>query len=140
MFDKKGGTVKFIDFGLACQLKAGSNEVAGTPYYLAPEVLTGFYGFECDIWSLGVVLYQLMSGRMPFVGNSSYDLFRAIKEDDVDMPYHFNDNLKDLIEKMLKKNPKERITPKDALNHPWIKSTAEDDLDDEAYTAIMNRL
>ena len=46
MFDKKGGTVKFIDFGLACQMKKAKEnlDLAGTPYYLAPEVLTGKYG------------------------------------------------------------------------------------------------
>ena len=57
VFDKKDGTVKFIDFGLACQMSRGELDIAGTPYYLAPEVLTGYYDQACDIWSLGVVLY-----------------------------------------------------------------------------------
>lgn len=70
MFDKPGGTVKFIDFGLACQMTNGGLDIAGTPYYIAPEVLEENYGAPCDIWSLGVVLYQLMSGQMPFDGNS----------------------------------------------------------------------
>lgn len=62
MYDKVGGTVKFIDFGLACQMKRGCNDVAGTPYYMAPEVISGDYGPKCDIWSIGVVLYQLLTG------------------------------------------------------------------------------
>ena len=80
MFDKKGhgGTVKFIDFGLACQFKPGQKDLAGTPYFIAPEVLSGNYGYECDVWSMGVVLYMMMTGEMPFDGNNQKELFRAI--------------------------------------------------------------
>ena len=71
MFDVDGGTVKFIDFGLACQMKTSCvSELAGTPYYIAPEVIDENYGKKADIWSLGVVLYFLMSGKLPFVANN----------------------------------------------------------------------
>ena len=70
MFDKPNGTVKFIDFGLACQMSGGEKELAGTPYYIAPEVIVENYGKECDVWSLGVVLYFMMSGKLPFVANN----------------------------------------------------------------------
>lgn len=96
MFDKPGGTVKFIDFGLATQMK-GKKEIAGTPYYIAPEVLKMTYGTECDIWSLGVVLYQLMSGKFPFDGRSQFDLFKNIKNKEPKIPSHFSADLKDLI-------------------------------------------
>ena len=66
------GSIKLIDFGFAIvsNRKKAHLDVAGTPYYIAPEVLSGQYGKQCDIWSLGVVLYQLLTGDMPFDGNS----------------------------------------------------------------------
>jgi len=64
--------------------------VAGTPYYIAPEVLTGYYGKECDIWSLGVVLYQLLTGNMPFDGNSTREVFDKIRRGKFVIPEHIS--------------------------------------------------
>ena len=66
------GNIKIIDFGFALvsAAKKAELDVAGTPYYIAPEVLTGKYGKACDIWSLGVVLYQLLTGEHVFDGRS----------------------------------------------------------------------
>lgn len=97
MFDSAGGTPKFIDFGLAIQMDSSILELAGTPYYLAPEVIDENYGAECDIWSLGVVLYQLMSGDVPFDGNSYEELFSNIKHSAPQMPSHFSKDMRDII-------------------------------------------
>lgn len=143
MLDHKDGTVKFIDFGLACQMSRGAKDIAGTPYYLAPEVLTGFYGYECDIWSLGVVLYQLLSGRMPFDAKTQEDLFDKIQSKNVHMPKHFSAELKDLLNQMLIKEPRKRIKPGDAIEHPWIKSAIageHHEVNDQAFDEVMDRL
>ena len=100
-------TVRLIDFGLSKASKSGKtlSTVAGTPYYMAPEVLEGAYSKKADIWSLGVLLYTLVSGYLPFQGGNAAEVFRKIKEAE----FHFNhkefesvsDECKDLIRKLL---------------------------------------
>lgn len=60
--------------------------VAGTPYFISPEVLNGNYGKECDIWSLGVVLYLMITGKYPFDGNSRAEVFSKIQKGNIVFP------------------------------------------------------
>lgn len=93
--------------------------IAGTPYFIAPEVLNGDYGKECDIWSIGVVLYMLLSGGYPFLGNGRAELFKKVQKG----KFHFehppfskvSDSCKDLIRKMLCVDPKKRLTATQCL-------------------------
>jgi calcium-dependent protein kinase len=62
--------------------------VLGTAYYIAPEVLTGNYNEKCDIWSIGVILYILLSGEPPFSGNTDKDIIERVRKGS----YHFNSN------------------------------------------------
>ena len=112
----ESGSVRLIDFGLSKASKTNRNltTVAGTPYYMAPEVLEGNYSSQADIWSLGVLLYTLVSGYLPFQGQTSAEVFRKIKEAD----FHFNhiefesvsNECKDLITKLLVPNSKRRLS------------------------------
>jgi calcium-dependent protein kinase len=63
-------SLKLIDFGFAKEVDRdqGLKSILGTPYYISPDVLTGDYGLPCDVWSIGVVLYILLSGIPPFHG------------------------------------------------------------------------
>ena len=80
-------TVRLIDFGLAVTSQSRNlTAVAGTPYYMAPEVIKGKYGKQSDLWSLGVVLYTLVSGYLPFQGETQQALYEKI----VNADYHFN--------------------------------------------------
>lgn len=74
------GELKLIDFGLS-KRQEGTKKmktIAGTPYYMAPEVLDGQYDTKCDTWSLGVLLYVFMSGYLPFQGENRNDVFYKI--------------------------------------------------------------
>ena len=118
------GEVKLIDFGFAIHqhLKKANMDVAGTPYYIAPEVLSGNYGKECDLWSLGVVLYQMLTGIMPFDGNSQEEVFGKIKRGKFAFP---NDDLsakvKDLIKRMITVDVNTRATMAQCMSHAWFQ-------------------
>lgn len=80
--------IKLIDFGFAtkCNDRERLKGKIGTPYYVAPEVLKGTYGKECDMWSLGIMTYYMLIGDPPFNAESDSELFETIIMTDV--PYH----------------------------------------------------
>ena len=123
MFDASG-EIKLIDFGVSKVTEHGHETRAiGSPIFMAPEVWDGDYGKECDMWSLGISLYQLLTGEYPFMGKDVKKLGKVIHAGKFTFPKNcdLTDDCKDLIHKMLKVDPKERITIPDALDHPWIK-------------------
>ena len=77
----KVSNIRLIDFGLAHRAENVISEMVGTPYYIAPEVIKKQYGLKCDIWSLGVILYVLLSGYLPFSGDTAEEVFGKIETD-----------------------------------------------------------
>ena len=73
----------------------------GTPYYLAPEVLHGDYSKECDCWSLGVIMYVVLSSYLPFHGNNQAEVYQAVKKGEFTFEHEefasFHPSAKDLI-------------------------------------------
>lgn len=92
---------------------------------MAPEVFSGKYTEKCDIWSLGVVLYQLMTGKYPFDGFNVNKIAEAILYGNFKAP-NVSKNLKDLLSRMLEKDPKKRISLDEILSHDWIVSNVSD--------------
>ncbi|KAK3243826.1 hypothetical protein CYMTET_46541 [Cymbomonas tetramitiformis] len=118
-------SLKLIDFTIAAYARdCPLCDVVGTASYVAPEVLRGEYGMEVDIWSAGVTLFAMLSGELPFEGPTENDLYgnilRAAYNLEAD-PWHvISVPAKDLISKMLVKNPADRITATEVLKHPWL--------------------
>ena len=75
--------MKIIDFGTAIPFdkdgKRKITEILGTPYYIAPEVLSRHYNEKCDIWSIGVITFMLLSGKAPFYGDDDEAIFDMVK-------------------------------------------------------------
>ncbi|GLI63029.1 hypothetical protein VaNZ11_005889, partial [Volvox africanus] len=136
--------LKMIDFGLATYCKPGQllTDRAGSPLYVAPEVLKQSYGQPCDVWSTGVVAYQLLAGRFPFededqglllstldvLGRKHFtnkEVFFAILYGDLDFsrsPWDvISPAAKEFVSSLLQRDPSIRPTAAEALNHPWLQ-------------------
>ncbi|KAL6893932.1 hypothetical protein ACP4OV_008030 [Aristida adscensionis] len=118
--------LKTIDFGLSMFFKPGEMfaDVVGSPYYVAPEVLLKHYGREVDVWSAGVIIYILLSGVPPFWDESEQGIFEQVLKGDLDFSSEpwpsISESAKDLVRKMLIRDPKKRLTAHEALCHPWV--------------------
>ncbi|KAL8577458.1 hypothetical protein ACOMHN_021910 [Nucella lapillus] len=124
--------IKVTDFGLSKFVDAGSmmKTFCGTPTYLAPEILvtagTGAYTKAIDCWSLGVILFIMLSGYPPFSDErKDMDLPKQIMGGHYTFPKQYWEDVStdavDLMKKLMTVDPKKRITLSDALNHPWLK-------------------
>lgn len=119
--------LKSIDFGLSVFFKPGEtfSDVVGSPYYVAPEVLRKHYGPEADVWSAGVILYILLSGVPPFWAETEQGIFEQVLQGQLDFSSEpwpaISESAKDLIRKMLVRNPKKRLKAHQVLCHPWIQ-------------------
>ncbi|CAL9235132.1 unnamed protein product [Arabidopsis halleri] len=121
--------LKAIDFGLSIFFKPAQrfNEIVGSPYYMAPEVLRRNYGPEIDVWSAGVILYILLCGVPPFWAETEEGIAHAIVRGNIDFerdPWpKVSREAKELVKNMLDANPYSRLTVQEVLEHPWIRNS-----------------
>ena len=148
--------IKIIDFGYSLDLGVQMTEdekdllspmIMGTFAYTAPEQIEHLNDFdnqfklESDMWSLGVIIYFLVSGMHPFRGFDSKDLFQKISSCDYDFdPEHLwqdiSDECKNLIEGLLEPNVTKRLTPDKALKHPWLANQEHSSLSEEISSRL----
>uniref|UniRef100_H2ZG80 non-specific serine/threonine protein kinase n=1 Tax=Ciona savignyi TaxID=51511 RepID=H2ZG80_CIOSA len=118
--------LKLIDFGLCAKPKGGMSDqlytCCGSPAYAAPELIAGksYMGNEADLWSMGVLLYALLNGFLPFDDDNIGMLYRKIKSGKYDTPDWLSSESLILLKQLLQVDPKRRITVDELLNHVWI--------------------
>ncbi|KAE9413738.1 hypothetical protein Angca_003659, partial [Angiostrongylus cantonensis] len=117
--------LKVIDFGLCAKPSSLSRPLdtcCGSPAYAAPELIAGkaYLGNEADIWSMGVLLYALLCGSLPFEDENMQLLYRKIARGNYSEPEWLSPSSRTLLRSMLQVNPQYRITVKQLLDHPWI--------------------
>ena len=147
LFNENRETVKLIDFGMSKILQdenALMNTKLGTPYYISPEVLTGKYDKGCDMWSIGVITFVLLTGEPPFCGRNAAELFKKIKTCDYDFVQPIWQSTSRVAQKfiqaLIEPNVEQRLTVEQALNHPWMTNIGQPFSVDAASAQVFARL
>lgn len=121
---KEGNIIKICDFGWCVQTDFNQyrNTFCGTLEYMAPEMIQNqAHNHTLDVWSLGILLYELVHGRAPFTGQNPRDISEKIMKGVVRFKPGVTDDYKDLVNKILKYEPSERIPLIKVFDHPWVK-------------------
>lgn len=122
----KDKNIKVADFGMAAW-QAGERMLetsCGSPHYASPEIVAGkaYHGSASDIWSCGIILFALITGRLPFDDDNIRVLLLKVKTGIFEMPNEVQGHARDLLYRMLEKDPERRITMPDILVHPFFTS------------------
>ena len=120
-------TLKICDFGFARHFKTDMmfGTICGSPLYMAPEIMSkNKYGNKVDLWSLGVIIFEMLYGTVPFKGKNIIELIKNIDTKLVVFPSNFNvtTDCKLLLNNLLQKNPKNRLEWDDLFQNKWFKT------------------
>ncbi|KAF9306296.1 hypothetical protein BGZ74_006650 [Mortierella antarctica] len=121
------GTLKIVDFGVSEMFKKGNDRTkksAGSPAFMAPELCRHDHGEvsgrATDVWSMGVTLFCIRYGRLPFVSNNILELNRVIREHHFDLSTEKDEKFVTLMRRLLEKDPVQRISIEELRNDPWL--------------------
>lgn len=125
---KETDEIVLIDFGMSHRYRGGNQhslrDRVGTSYYIAPEVLEGNYSAVCDMWSLGVIAFMMLSGHAPFGGSTDHEIMRNVARGAYDMhkaPWRsVSEQCKTFVRGLLTRETDRRMTPYQAIHHPWM--------------------
>lgn len=127
--NEEDSPIKIIDFGLARKHFGDHGEmpmstVVGTPYYIAPDVLSKSYDKSCDLWSVGVIAYILLAGYPPFNGHNNKEVYAAVQKGTYYFPREdwkdISVGARDFVVKLMQTDPNQRMKVDQALRHPWL--------------------
>ncbi|XP_074558753.1 CDPK-related kinase 3-like [Curcuma longa] len=139
--------MKIIDFGLSDFIRPDErlNDIVGSAYYVAPEVLHRSYSTEADMWSIGVITYILLCGSRPFWARTESGIFRAVLRADPNFdesPWPaISLEAKDFVRRLLNKDYRKRMSAAKALSHPWLRDEHhQTPLDIQIYKSVKSYL
>ena len=126
------------DFGIARALDSttqNASTIVGTPYYLSPEIVENKpYSFESDVWSLGILLYEMCALEPPFNGRSIHELaLRIVHAQYKEIPKQYSEDMKILIRMCLNPEAEERPSVNHLLKHPTLKAMTREFLSDDEF-------
>ncbi|OMJ71185.1 hypothetical protein SteCoe_30681 [Stentor coeruleus] len=143
----KDSCLKLVEFGSCKHFEKNVRvlERVGSPYFMSPEVILGNFDSKCDVWSLGVMIYVLLSGSTPFVGSTETEIMQSVLTSELLFEgkkwKKISNEAKNLIRSLLNRNSKERPNAKHVLNDPWIKQRAENKVaDNEIISSTLSNL
>lgn len=123
----KNGTLKIVDFGVSEMFTGGNDKIkgtAGSPAFMAPELLMQgrpeFSAKATDLWAMGIILYGLYFGSLPFTGGNIIEIRESILTQEVVFPGAIKPEFEDLIKELLNKNAEERMAMDELRVHPWV--------------------
>ena len=124
-------TIKLIDFGVSSRFESNlfMSDQTGTAYYMSPDVIQKRYNEKCDIWSTGVILFLMLSGKPPYTGFNEDEILQNILTQTLNLSgKNYQEEswkgkspeVKDLLINMLNPDSIKRFSAKDCLDHPWF--------------------
>ncbi|XP_077539057.1 aurora kinase A-B-like [Haemaphysalis longicornis] len=121
------GEIKIADFGWSVHARSSRRQtMCGTLDYLPPEMIESkVYDEKVDLWAVGILTYEFLVGNPPFESSTTRETYNRICQAVVHFPPHVGAEAKDLILKLLKKQPDERISLDQVLSHPWVENNAD---------------
>jgi serine/threonine protein kinase len=139
------GDIKIADFGFARYFDNDMviQTICGSPLYMAPEIMKNKkYDLKSDLWSVGIILYEMLVGHAPFRAKNIFDLMKQIEKNDVKIPMETNisDDCRDLLLKLLQKEPEKRISWPQFFTHPWLDTEFKEREDMLMEISNMNNL
>ncbi|XP_062102571.1 calcium-dependent protein kinase 28-like [Humulus lupulus] len=144
--NREDSSLKATDFGLSDFIKPEKKfqDIVGSAYYVAPEVLKRKSGPESDVWSIGVITYILLCGRRPFWDKTEDGIFKEVLRNKPDFrrkPWpSISSSAKDFVKKLLVKDPRARLTAAQALSHPWVREGGTASSDIPIDISVLNNM